>query len=152
VSVIDTKSRFTDLVPGWAPTSPIREAQVARLQSHLERARRELAGRHLEQLALFRRPRLDASSRAAQEWLDRILIPDEPEEASFIVSVVSSASYDGPCVGLWRGFRRCWFGGISLMLADPEHPGCTTHIAPGNIVSVEVLELVWEPVEDQDDW
>lgn len=148
-SLIDTKSRFTDLVPGWAPSSATRAGQVARLQSHLDRARRQLAGRHLEQLALFRRPRLDATSRTAQDWLDSILLPDDPPEVSFLVAVVTVDS--GRREGIWRGFGRGLFGATTLRIEDDECGAATLHVAPSGLLSVEILELRWES-RDDDGW
>jgi hypothetical protein len=92
--------RFTPLVEGWGPSSDVRREQIARLESLLHRTQLELAGGGELQLALFRRPRLDATTRRAQEWLDRILIPDEPKNLWFLVRVVSIES--GAREGIWR--------------------------------------------------
>lgn len=146
---LETRGRFTDLVPGWRTSSSVREAQIARLESYLLAARHELAGVPA-QLALFRRPRLDASTEEAQRWLDSILLPVEPKQLSFVVSVVSIGSYDGPVRGIWRGFYREWLGqALSIEAADCS--AAKTCIHPANLVSVEVLEVVWER-EDEDDW
>jgi hypothetical protein len=148
VTLLADRGRFTDLAPGWTPSSSLREAQIERLQSYLDAARHELAGRHQAQLGLFRRPRLDATSRRAQEQLDAILMPDEPKGLWYLVSVLSAGSYDGPTRGIWRGFGP-GFLGRSLRIEDPETCACSTNIHPANLVSVEVLEVVWE---SDDDW
>lgn len=99
---------------------------------------------------LFRRPRLDATSEAAQEWLDRILCPDDPPEVAFVVSIVSLKSYDGPIRGVWRGFGRGFWGERTLRIEGEDFSGATTYVSPVNLVSVEVHELRWERQEDED--
>jgi hypothetical protein len=141
--------RFTPLVEGWGPSSDVRREQIARLESLLHRTQLELAGGGELQLALFRRPRFDATTRRAQEWLDRILIPEEPKNLWFLVRIVSIES--GAREGIWYGFKPdTLMGGVTLRLGDEDGSlGSTLHIAPGNLVRVEALECRVFP---EDEW
>lgn len=143
--------KFTELVPGWAPAID-RVAQAERLQSLVDEANAAIAAGAPGHPRLFRPQMREVLTERAMEWLDSILLPEDPS-LSFVVRVWSRdchAEHEG-YVGLWRGFHRGWLYSHELLLVDPESSGCSRHMPPGNLIDVRALELHSER-DDDDYW
>jgi hypothetical protein len=145
--------RYTQLAPAPAGSNT-RLVQIARLQSRVEAARRELAGSSPGQLRLFRPPLRDCSREIAQRWLDEILLPVDDRGLFFRVRVWSRSVHADPSghVGIWHGFQRGWLSPVELIIGDDDgRHGSSLHMAPGNVIDLEVIEPFYDRAED-DEW